>query len=909
MKSTMLPVTSVRPCRLKEAARPCRLSAFVGRLNFISAALISTVMMVTDSGVAEAQPSTLSEGADCSPFIGQATINEVYTGGGGGDAFIEIKILDTGIPQSTFEQWTLSYDSEAGGIASGISVSEFGGSYPWLVLTLENSDDIDFNPGRGPGLEVRLDDADGNAIDYLSAGGYSGQFSVSCEFLYDTEADVAQNPFTIMRIPDGTGSWERDGPGGSGDGPTEGGSNDEEDDPPDPVLDHIRIDHPGSGVTCSPEQIELRACANADCSSLVDEPVDVDLTSPAGNWSADSLTFTGVTTVDLQVPIPGDVDLDAQAIDPLAANPARCVDGGTAPCVMSWTEAGFLIDVPNHVSATVQSATVEAVRTEDNTLACTPAFSNETRPVEFGSDYINPGSGILSLDVSGSSIPVDGMGVIVNLDFDSYGVAEIEVVYPDVGDVRLNALFEGQDDLEEDLVMTGHAQFITRPDTFELDIADLDGAVDADGPVFKVAGETFDVTVNALNADGDLTPNFGRESEPEAVDLEQTLIAPAGGNNPPVMGDFEPFAENCDGVDVDDGQACGEFSWSEVGIIGLTPRLATGAYLGTEDVVGDNVDDVGRFIPADFEQTVENDGIFATGCDGSFTYIGQPFGYTTNPELEVRPRNVDGAVTQNYTGEFARLAAADIPLTGPDEDDEQTLRDDDATPLRVDADLVTGSLVEDDDEPGVHIYTFADDDRYTYVRNFDPGETPDGDARISPFDGALTIAVDEFSDADDVTASSLVDVTPMGTQLRFGRMVLDGAVGSELAPLDLPVRIEVWDEDTWQVRADGCTTIVEDRILLTGSLDNETAPDEDRLPLAFDDDGRTELRLTAPGQTGFVDVELDLELALGADDEVITWLRDDLDADGQFVENPAARASFGLFGGNPRQIYREEVLR
>lgn len=675
------------------------------------------------------------------------------------------------------------------------------------------------------------------------------------------------------------------------------------------ALDHIRIDHPGNGVTCSPQEIQLSACANADCSTLVDEPVDVALTSPAGNWSADSFTFTGQAAVDLQVPGADDVTLDAQALDPPADNATRCFVGSTETCVMTWAEAGFLIDIPDHVAATVQPTNVEAVRTDDETLACTPAFSNETKPVAFSSRYINPGSGILALDVAGTSVPVDGSGVEIDLDFNADGVADIDVVYPDVGDVLLDALFEGQDDLEQDLVMAGQAQFITRPATFDLTIAELTGAVDADGPVFTEAGALFDITVNARNADGDLTPNFGRETEPEVVDLEQALVAPDGGNNPALGGDFQAFGEDCDNVDVEDGQACGEFSWPEVGIIGLTPRLASGAYLGTEDVVGDSVDDVGRFIPADFEQTVRNDGIFATGCDGSFTYIGQPFGYTTNPELEIRPRNVDGAVTQNYTGDFARLTAADIPLTGPDEDDEQKLRDDDATPLRVDADLVTGSLVEDDDEPGVHIYTFADDDRYTYVRNFDPGETPDGDARISPFDGALTIAVDEFSDADDVTASSLVDVTPMGTRIRFGRMVIDGAVGSELAPLDLPVRIEVWDEDTWQVRADGCTTIIEDRILLTGPLENDTAPDEDRLPLAFDDDGRTELRLTAPGQTGFVDVELDLELALGADDAVITWLRDDLDADGQFVENPFARASFGLFGGNPRQIYREEVLR
>ena len=537
------------------------------------------------------------------------------------------------------------------------------------------------------------------------------------------------------------------------------------------------------------------------------------------------------------------------------------------------------------------------------------------------------------LQINGEAVATaDGAPIVesdytpVSLEFGVDATAPLDLNYFDAGATRLHALYEIllDDDAATDAgtpsggFLRGSSNaFVWRPFGFHVDVAGNPERTEPIGPVFIEAGAEFVVTLSAVAWDGEdfdgeqpavgadlsdnpVTPNFGNESSAPEATLTSDLVAPADGE-PGILGAdrFDAFADGTQQRD--------DVAWSEVGYIDILAGL-DGTYLGTQSITG-RAPEVGRFIPADFEQTVRNDGIFATGCDGSFTYIGQPFGYTTNPQLEIRPRNVDGAVTQNYTGDFARLTAADIPLTGPDEDDEQTLRDDDATPLRVDADLVTGSLVEDDDEPGVHIYTFADDDRYTYVRNFDPGETPDGDARISPFDGALTIAVDEFSDADDVTASSLVDVTPMGTQLRFGRMVLDGAVGSELAPLDLPVRIEVWDEDTWQVRADGCTTIVEDRILLTGSLDNETAPDEDRLPLAFDDDGRTELRLTAPGQTGFVDVELDLELALGADDEVITWLRDDLDADGQFVENPAARASFGLFGGNPRQIYREEVLR
>ncbi|WP_394389632.1 lectin-like domain-containing protein [Shewanella woodyi] len=46
------------------------------------------------------------------------------------------------------------------------------------------------------------------------------------------------------------------------------------------VIDHFEFTHSGSGLTCSPENITIKACANADCSQTVPDQVTATL-SPA----------------------------------------------------------------------------------------------------------------------------------------------------------------------------------------------------------------------------------------------------------------------------------------------------------------------------------------------------------------------------------------------------------------------------------------------------------------------------------------------------------------------------------------------------------------------------------------------------------------------------------------------------
>ena len=72
------------------------------------------------------------------------------------------------------------------------------------------------------------------------------------------------------------------------------------------------------------------------------------------------------------------------------------------------------------------------------------------------------------------------------------------------------------------------------------------------------------------------------------------------------------------------------------------------------------------------------------------------------------------------------------------------------------------------------------------------------------------------------------------------------------------------------------------------------------------DEGTGNLILSAPGDgnDGSADVTLNLSATGGADME---WLQFDWDGNGT-LDNPTARATFGIFNGNQHLIYMRESI-
>lgn len=60
-------------------------------------------------------------------------------------------------------------------------------------------------------------------------------------------------------------------------------------------IDHIRIEHDGSALTCQPESVTVKACMDANCTSTYPDPVTVTLTPAAGWVGGNVLALTGAS--------------------------------------------------------------------------------------------------------------------------------------------------------------------------------------------------------------------------------------------------------------------------------------------------------------------------------------------------------------------------------------------------------------------------------------------------------------------------------------------------------------------------------------------------------------------------------------------------------------------------------------
>lgn len=687
--------------------------------------------------------------------------------------------------------------------------------------------------------------------------------------------------------------------------------------PPGP--DHIRIEHDGEGLTCMPESVTVRACANAACTSEFTGNVTTTL-NPTGWVGGDTISFTGGhTTAQLSRTSVGAVTLGAGSTTPPPVGAARCYIGPTANCSMNFVDAGFIFsESANGPEASVPHQTagipfgpywLRAVKTNTTTKACEAAIQGR-RSVNFNYVCIDPvtcstGSlmTILSQTVGSAATPL-------NLDFDADGNASLgSIDYEDVGKIRVNASTTIDNNgtpvvLSGSLKGPGGSPFVVRPDHFDLSLikcadgTDNPGAIDADGPKFCRAGQDFNVTVTARSHTGQETPNFGQETVPESVKLTSDLVPGLGlSASGTLSGNFGSFSN---------GEASDNFSWDEVGIITLTPSIEDGDYLGAGDVSGTASGNIGRFYPHHVELTNAS----LTPACGTFSYMAQPFGLS----FKLTAKALGGATTTNYSGDFAKLDPAtsiwsSSALPPPPNQAKFALGAKNGTiPLSSRLDLASINPAG----------SWADGMATITVNNlkFNRAGSPDG-----PFD-PLDLGV-ALWDEDGVTLeSSALDMDTDGdgnndskrlgqTTMRFGRMTAERRHQSlETESISLPLTAQYWDGSTFITNdLDNCTTLNtaqlrldnneqtnqrDGTILVGGSTVNLTGAGTLNL-------GVLNLNLSAPGlgHGGFVDITPELDAAS------YPWLRYDWDSDGD-DDDPRGRASWGMYRGNPHVIYMRE---
>ncbi len=144
-------------------------------------------------------------------------------------------------------------------------------------------------------------------------------------------------------------------------------------------------------------------------------------------------------------------------------------------------------------------------------------------------------------------------------------------------------------------------------------------------------------------------------------------------------------------------------------------------------------------------------------------------------------------------------------------------------------------------------------------------------------------------------------VFPSGNAMRFGRVALMNAHGSELQDLPVPLLTQYFASSGWVTNSiDGCTPVATGNLTLTptpGGL--VTTPDLGAATLFSSGTAPLELGATGANNTGYFRVQYDLSS--------LTHLRFDWDADGNHDNDPESRATFGIFKGNDMMVYTREL--
>lgn len=683
-------------------------------------------------------------------------------------------------------------------------------------------------------------------------------------------------------------------------------------------LHHIEFSYPASPLTCNPTEVTIKACANSSCSELYTSPVTLNLAAVGGSWSGTNpFTFTGSTTKNLIKTTAGSFTLAVTSSSVTPTNAVQCLQNGIADdCVFTVADSGFVFNVQDMIANQSQNVVISAVRKDNSSQQCVPAFASVSKAVKLWSDYIDP---VASGRPESRSVLVDTVAIAQsegtaqtrNLSFNASGQATVSVNYIDAGQMQFNVRYDGSG-ADAGLVMTGSDQFIARPAGLCVQEGNaITAPVSCASPytncnAYKKAGETFNLSViakaSANNGDTNLclntlnTPNFRLN----AIGLSRNLVAPLvsqGGST----GTLSLTSYNH--VAAAGGVTTIAPSVSEVGVFSFTASPATNGYFGYT-IPSATSAAIGRFIPAYFTATPGPALIPTLQNCSNFHYLGQSMQYQTNPSVVYEARNVQGATTQNYAHSFFRADNWAGAATTT-----KTSYSDAAVSLSSPVAVSRGNFAlsnQSNAYDGLFSLTLSGD-VLSYLRPVEP----DYPAPFVP-QLKLNLLAGQWADQDGVCVKTSnaglcqkVEVGITAPTQKYGRLVIKGgnvadaavAPASTLVPLEF--RTEFWSGTAFVVNTeDSCTTIDPASVSFSTAGLGVTGSS---YPLSSGLTGVTSLSATIPGgSTGVWPV-----FYAAPDWLKYNWLEEN---GSQVTDNPFSEVSVGRYRGNKRQIFWQERL-
>jgi len=602
-----------------------------------------------------------------------------------------------------------------------------------------------------------------------------------------------------------------------------------------------------------------------------------------------------------------------------------------------------------------QTIVIRALKSSETTPArCVSLLGSTAKTVQFGYECVDPNACHASsggLEVNGAAVagstgaPTPASNVSVT--FDGSGSGTINLKYWDVGQIKLYAQTSIADAASGDVsIVTGASNgFIVKP--YGFDVRACTGstpcttanasATDGTGSVFAKAGEVFNATVKAVAYGGTVvTPSFGlgTGNATESVNLTPTLVAPSG-----AVGALGGTALPKRNAFTDGVANLSDLNWSEVGVMKINAantlfQTVTSAATGASG-------NIGRFTPHHFGVTgtvvTRSDMQTSEGQVVPFTYMGEPMKLA----LVVTAYNKAEGVTQNYKGNFAKLDAGTLGTTvanwtctsgtqcmglGIVSGGNLSARlgiDTASANSAVPANTTTAGGATAGWEAGTSYFSLnmvvsrdtAADGPY---RNLKFGAKPrDADGVTLPprlsTDTAHCVNLDVGSGNENPACDPGATETNLRrklfeTDLRFGRLWLGNAYGSDQRGLAVPYETQYWNGFAFVRNADdGLTPFAVGNISRVTSLTTTLA-------LTNLSAGRGTIDLGTPNGRGTVDVYVNLDSAgapsnCGGHAEGTTVARSYLS--GKWCgtahdRDPVARATFGIQAGRKGPIYIRE---
>ena len=589
---------------------------------------------------------------------------------------------------------------------------------------------------------------------------------------------------------------------------------------------HFEISHPAAALSCSPEKVTVKACADASCGSLYKNGATVVL-SPGGATAQTGNTGSVDSTVAQYAGGTATLSLTST---PSTTGALVCKDsttGSTTNCQMPFNSSGLQVSGDPRYAEDAQSVSISAVQASgSNPQVCVPLFANQNKTIKLKCSYANPASGTLPTRIQGTNgtyVPLAGnassacsaAGADVLLGFNSAGVATPRMQYADVGQVGLTATYTSTSGADSGLSMTGSGNVIVAPAKF---------AFSAIASPQRAGQEVPSVTVTAQNKAGATTPNFGRETVTPDVALDRVFVKPVF-NAPKVVANpkLEGKLVFSSGV----GTAS-ELAWAETGTINMTATLNN--YLGVQKIdtvtplatgVSNNV----LFIPHHFQTAVDLStepykqfpALCGTqlacpdaGADPRFVYSRQPFA------LAVTAQNLQGVTTENFDDADGDLKNQQVLLLALDAKDTSN-----APPVNPAGGKLTDGSAAGTTLTGVPMSSFSKGvARQVLAYQFPGAYSPSAAAStLAAPTGVLLRANFTYSVNNLVTSKPSSQGKEAALTVLTGFISVPNSSGSELLPMRLDVQLKYWDGKLWRVNlADGISRFGKPQVVLANCL-------------------------------------------------------------------------------------------